>query len=187
MPMVTLYQLWGTKCKRSFWKRSRLYILSWIHHIIYGLFNLYFWWLNITQYWSEYSNGTCKFLEKLWSHDTIYNEWDAYYKESGRQISTAHCIQLDMFLYDRLWIPGDRKFIVTIVIHWWRSTLRQFARQRALGEYEVTVLVLDVRVTSLINYDDVAMLDHKRPSFPTRVKSRIRWLSWGVSWVKVIK
>ena len=41
--------------------------------------------------------------------------------------------------------PGGEKSIFAFVIHWWRSTFRQFARARTIEKYDVTISVPRVR------------------------------------------
>ena len=48
-----------------------------------------------------------------------------------------------------------------------KIALRQFARERTIDEYDVTMLVSRVRVISQINRDDVTMVSQKRPSMTT--------------------
>ena len=79
----------------------------------------------------------------------------------------ARVINIIQFLHARPWIPGDEKSIFTVVIHYWRSPLRQFARARTIGEYDITMLVYPVRVSSQINCSDVTMPRQKRPSLTT--------------------
>ena len=74
------------------------------------------------------------------------------------------------FLHARPWIPGDEIAIFTAVIHEWRSSLRQFARAI---EYDVTMLVTYIRVTSRIYCGDVTILNQKRLSLATTAKSAI--------------
>ena len=57
-----------------------------------------------------------------------------------------------------------------VVIHWWRSRLRQSAHARTIDEYDVTVLVPRVDMTSQINCGDVIMLSQKRLSLATMAK-----------------
>ena len=45
--------------------------------------------------------------------------------------------------------------------HFWRSPLRQFARAGTIDEYDVTMLVSYIRVTSQINCGDVTILKRK--------------------------
>ena len=67
-----------------------------------------------------------------------------------------------IFLHAKPWIPGGEKSIFTVVIHQWRSPLRQFARARTIDEYDVTMPVPRIRMTSQINCDDVTMLIKKK-------------------------
>ena len=78
-----------------------------------------------------------------------------------------------IFLHARPWIPGDEIAIFTAVIHKWRSPLRQFARARTIDEYDVTMLVSYIRVTSQINCGDVTILNQKSLSLATTAKSAI--------------
>ena len=82
-------------------------------------------------------------------------------------------IQNFYFLHARPRIPGDEIAIFTAVIHWWRSPLHQFARARTIDEYDVTMLVSYIRVTSQINCGDVTILNQKRLSLATTAKSAI--------------
>ena len=77
------------------------------------------------------------------------------------------------FLHARPRIPDDEITIFTVIIHWWRSHLRQFARARTIDEYDVTVLVSYIRVMSQINCSDVTILNQKRLSLATTAKSAI--------------
>ena len=77
------------------------------------------------------------------------------------------------FLHARPWIPGDEIAIFTAAIHWWRSPLRQFSRVRTIDQYDVTMLVSYIRVTSQINCGDVTILNQKRLSLTTTAKSAI--------------
>ena len=90
------------------------------------------------------------------------------------------------FLHAKPWIPGGEKSIYTVVIHWWRSPLRQFARARTIDEYDVTLTVPHVRVTSQINCGDVTVLSQKRPCIATLKKSTIDKFFSGIvcSWYK---
>ena len=67
-----------------------------------------------------------------------------------------------VFLHARPWIPGDEIAIFTAVIHLWRSPLRQFSHARTIDEYDVTMLVSYIRVTSQINGGDVTILNKQR-------------------------
>ena len=76
----------------------------------------------------------------------------------------------DCFSHTKPWIPGGEKSMFTVVIHWWRSPLRQFARARTIHEYDVMMLVSRVLVTLQINCGDVTILRQKRPSLATMTK-----------------
>ena len=76
-------------------------------------------------------------------------------------------------VHARPWIPGDEIAIFTAVIHKWRSPLRQFACARTIDEYDVTILVPYIRMTSQINSGDVTILNQKRLSLATTAKSAI--------------
>ena len=54
-----------------------------------------------------------------------------------------------------------------------RSPLRQFVHARTINEYDVTMLVSYIRVTSQINCGDVTILNQKRLSLTTMAKSAI--------------
>ena len=56
-----------------------------------------------------------------------------------------------VFIYAKPWMPGGEKSIFTVVIHQWRSPSRQFARARTIDEYDFTMPVPRVRVTSHID------------------------------------
>ena len=75
-----------------------------------------------------------------------------------------------IFLHAKPWIPGGAKSIFAVVIHQWRSPLRQFARAITIDEYDVTMPVPPVRATSQINCDDVTIFSQKRPSLWTIAK-----------------
>ena len=77
------------------------------------------------------------------------------------------------FLHAKPWIPGGDISIFTAVIHWWRSPLHQFARARTIDEYDITMPVSYIRVTSQINCGDVTILNQKRLSLATMAKSAI--------------
>ena len=77
------------------------------------------------------------------------------------------------FLHARPWVPGDEIAIFTAVIHLWRSPLRQFARARTIDEYDVTMLVSYICMTSQINCGDVTILNQKRLSLATAAESAI--------------
>ena len=57
---------------------------------------------------------------------------------------------------------GGEKSIFTVVIYWWRSPSRQFAHVRTIEEYDITMPVLYVRVTSQINCGGVTMSSLKK-------------------------
>ena len=78
-----------------------------------------------------------------------------------------------IFLHAKPWIPGCEISIFTAVIHQWRSPLRQIARARTIDEYDVTMPVSYIRVTSQINCGDVTILNQKRPSLATMANSAI--------------
>ena len=78
-----------------------------------------------------------------------------------------------IFLHAKPWIPGGEISIFTAVIHLWISPLRQFARARTIDEYDVTIPVSYIRVTSQINCGDVTILNQKRLSLATMAKSAI--------------
>ena len=93
-----------------------------------------------------------------------------YHLLSRKLLKQQYCIYGALtsdgeFLHVTPRIPGGDKSIFTVVIHYWRSTLRQFARARTIDEYDVTMPVPHVRVTSQINSGDVTMLSQKRPPF----------------------
>ena len=69
-----------------------------------------------------------------------------------------------LFLHAKLWIPVDEKSIFVVVIHLWRSPLCQFVRARTVDEYDVTMPVPSISVTSQINRGDATLLHQKRPS-----------------------
>ena len=87
------------------------------------------------------------------------------------------------FLHAKPWIPGGAKSIFTVVIHKWRSPMRQFARARTIDEYDATMPVPHVRVTSQINCSEVTMLSQKIPSLVTMAKSAID--NWFFSELRV--
>ena len=53
------------------------------------------------------------------------------------------------------------------------TALRQFAHGRTIDEYDVTIVVSYIRVTSQINDGDVTILNQKRLSLATTAKSAI--------------
>ena len=77
--------------------------------------------------------------------------------------------------------------IFAAVIHQWRSPLRQFARARTIDEYDVTMPVAYIRVTSQINCGDVTILSQKILSLATMANSAIdNWISRIVcSWHQI--
>ena len=68
----------------------------------------------------------------------------------------------NIFLHAKSWIPGGKKSIFAAVIHWWRSPLCQFARVGTIDEFDVTMPLNNIRVTSQINCGDVTILSQKR-------------------------
>ena len=80
------------------------------------------------------------------------------------------------FLTPKSWIPGGEKLIFTDVIHYWRLPLRQFVHGRTIDEYDITMLVPCVHMTSQINFGDVTMWSQKRPSLATMAKMSDWWL-----------
>ena len=106
-----------------------------------------------------------------WAHTQI--DHCCYYKCMGLMKATLHLMWDEYFLHTKPWIPGGEKSIFTAVIHQWRSLLRQFARAATIGEYDVTMPVRYVRVTSQINRGDLTILSQKRPSLATMAKSAI--------------
>ena len=81
-----------------------------------------------------------------------------------------------MFLLAKPWKPGVEKSIYTIVIHWWRSLVCQFARERTIDENGVTVPVTRIRVKSQINCSDVTMLNQKKKVLSYNGEFGNRWL-----------
>ena len=61
-------------------------------------------------------------------------------------------------------MPGGEKSIFSAVIHWWRLPLRQLARARTINEYDATMPVSYIRVTSQITCGDVKIISQKRLS-----------------------
>ena len=78
-----------------------------------------------------------------------------------------------IFLHAKPWILGAEKSIFTVVIHWWRSHRRQFARARTVDDYDVTMVIPYLHETSQIDCGDVTMLSQKKPSLATMAKSEI--------------
>ena len=94
----------------------------------------------------------------------------------GKVVHFSHawfCTWETSFLHAKPWIPGGEILIFTAVIHQWRSPLRQFARARTINEYDVTMPVSYICVTSQINCGDVTILNRKRLSLATMAKSVI--------------
>ena len=107
----------------------------------------------------------------LWRHANA-KYWYCEYRYLATRYSRLSVEEI-YFLHARPWIPGDEIAIFTAVIHQWRSPLRQFARARTIDEYDVTMLVSYIRVTSQINGGDVTILNQKRLSSATTAKSAI--------------
>ena len=115
-------------------------------------------------------------------HSRICN-WNGGHFVRGRWVKSLFCkmqsgtvITLYNIIYSyqaKPWIPGGKKSVFTVVIHVWRSPLRQFARARTMDEYDVTMQVLHVRLTPEINCGDVTMLSQKGPYLGTMAKSAI--------------
>ena len=70
-------------------------------------------------------------------------------------------------------LPGGEISIFMAVIQEWRSPLRQFARARTIDEYDVTMPVSYIRMTSQTNCGDVTILNQKSLSLATMAKSAI--------------
>ena len=85
----------------------------------------------------------------------------------------CHTMHECVFLHAKPWTPDGQKSIFTTVIHYWRSTLRQFGRARTIDEYDVTMPVSYIRVTPQINCNDVTVSNQKRLSLATMAKSVI--------------
>ena len=68
-------------------------------------------------------------------------------------------------------IPGDEKLISTVVIHKWRWPCHQFARARTVDEFDVSMPVSHVRITSQTNWSNVT--SQKSSSFATMPNSTI--------------
>ena len=89
-------------------------------------------------------------------------------KQNGRYI--ADDIFKCIFLHAKPCIPVGEESIFTVIIHQWGPPLRQFTHLRTIDEYNVTMSVPRVRMTSQINCDDVKMLIRKRPSLALMAK-----------------
>ena len=89
---------------------------------------------------------------KVYLHIDFHN-WDGTHLKS---ILIAD--KEPIFLQAKPWISGYDKSIFMVHIHYWRSPLRQFARARTIDEYNVTMPVSRIRMTSQINCDDVTVL-----------------------------
>ena len=76
----------------------------------------------------------------------------------------------NIFLHAKPWIPGGENLVFTVVIHYLRSLLRQFAHARTIDKYDVTIPVPHVHVMSQINCGDVTMLIQKRMSLAATAK-----------------
>ena len=76
--------------------------------------------------------------------------WGWWFETQSRPL-WRHCNEGVIFLHAKPWIPGVRKSIFMHGCHdWRRSLMRQFARARTIDEYDVTIPIPRVRVTSQI-------------------------------------
>ena len=95
------------------------------------------------------------------AHTRTWNKFtEKHPTEASSFLNSSY--ELHIFLYwSKLWKDpvsdtlSHEKFISTVVFHLWRLPLRQFACARKLSEYDVTIPVSYVRVTSQINCGDV--------------------------------
>ena len=78
-----------------------------------------------------------------------------------------------IFLHAKPWLPGGEKSVFTAVVQYWRSPLHQIARARTIDEYDVTIPLSHIHVTSHVNCDDITILSPNRLSLVTMVKSMI--------------
>ena len=79
-------------------------------------------------------------------------------------------VEISDLLHGRPWIPDDEKSTFTVVIHQWKSPLRQFTRVRTIDKNYVTMPAPRVHATLQISCGDVTMLGQKRPSLATMAK-----------------
>ena len=113
-----------------------------------------------------------------------------FFNTTTSRVTEMHCQERredPNFLHARPWIPGDEKALFTVVFHKWRSPLRQFARARTIDEYDVTMLVYPVCVTSQINCGDVTMPSQKKTVLDVNCDMSDRWLFSEILCVKDIK
>ena len=123
-------------------------------------------------------------IENCW---TIINSTGFYfsigYLTSPLQLQLRLCIQENKFFHTKPWILGSEKSIFTVVIHWRRLPLCQFACARRIDEYDLTMPVPHIQLMSQINRGDITMLSQNKANLRDLIAATGLVIS---NWIKIV-